>query len=159
MLAQKAGQQVVPERVPKSDEEMLAVADDYWKRGAANECCVIKVHMPLDDRPDLKVIYMTRDLRDRIFSFCRFGNTPLTEQVVLTAATRSLEMDAHYARWPSSEILSISFDSLENDSLELIHRIADFMGLRGIGDEKLNLINAELGKNQVKKRSAYARCI
>ena len=145
---------MVPNRALKHDEEMLAAADAYLKTKAHDAYCVIKVHIPLNENPNLKVVYMTRDLRDQIFSSCRFENRLLTEQSALEMVAYSMGMDFHYEQWPPSKILRVSFDSLENDSTNLIQRIADFMKLPEIDIEDIHEIDAKLSKNQVRKKIA-----
>lgn len=151
LLAQKAGLTVVPDRVLKKDEQMLAAAETYLKENAVDACCVVKVHIPLNEQSSLKVIYMTRDLRDQIYSLCRFENRPVTEQAVLEMVAYTMGMDSHYERWPSSRILRVSYDSLENDSINLIRRIAHFMELPAIDMEDFHEIDAKLSKTQVRK--------
>lgn len=152
LLAQKAGLRVTPNRALKRDEEMLAAADAYLRMNPIDVFCIIKVHMPLYEKPNLKVIHIERDLRDRIFSIHRFENRPLNEETALLEVTASLDMAAHYEQWPSSHILRVQFDALESDSINLIARIADFMGLPAIGAEHIHEIDAKLAKAQLRKR-------
>jgi len=150
-LARAAGFSITPTTAPKRDEEMLAAADAYLGLNPVDTFCIIKVHMPLYQKPKLKVIYLERDLRDRIFSIHRFENRPLTPESVALEVTASFDMASHYAKWPSSNILRLQFDLLEIDSINLIWRIANFMALPAMSDEKIRGIDAKLSKKQLKK--------
>jgi len=154
LLAQKASLEVTPGKALKRDKEMLAAADAYLRINAVDTYCIIKVHMPLYQKPNLKVIYLERDLRDRIFSLHRFENRPIAEETALLEVTASLDMASHYEQWPSSHILRIQFDSLDDDSANQIRRIAEFMGLPAISGEHIHEIDAGLTKARVKKRIA-----
>jgi len=153
-LIRENGFALVPDQVLKTDSEMFAIAESYLKSRPINTRCVIKVHSVVDVSRNIKVIRNYRELRDRLFSYYRFMRAGLDEQQVLEEVIRSLAVDSQYEQWPSGSILSIPFDSIEADSIELIRQIAKFMGLSTVDKETLRKINFEYSKQQVRRRIA-----
>ncbi len=152
MLALKANLKVIPDPAIRREKDMLAVAGQFLRMNANDVICIIKVHTALNQKQNLKVIYIKRNVRDRIFSMCRFEDKPLTENLALKMVMNDMRMDAHYENWPSSQILRISYDSLETDSRNLIHSIANFMQITSVNDDDIKDINTKLSKSQVKKK-------
>jgi len=153
-LARSAGLSVVPDRVPQTNEDMFAAGEAYLCSDEADTRCVIKVHTKIVESHHVKVIYGTRDLRDRIYSMCRFRNLKLDAPAALAMAKNSLDMDRHYDQWSPSRLLLAPFEEIENDSAGMIRKIADFMCLPMIDAENIRAIDAELSKSRVKKRIA-----
>jgi len=153
-LARRADFAVTPGKVPQNNENMIAAAEAYLRRGDPASRGIIKVHMKLHLQGHIKVIYNTREIRDRIYSFCRFMNRPLDEHNALDLIKDDFDVQRHYEQWPSSSILRIPYEAIERDSADLIRRIAGFMGLEAFDASEIQAISDELGKNLVKKKIA-----
>jgi len=149
-LIRAAGLDTVPADVPSDDDEMLAAAKEWREAGQRQSRCVIKVHYPLDPMPGLNVIYNTRDLRDRIFSMCRFMKRELTEESANLMVRRSFAMDAHYAAWPKQNLLLAPYESIDADSETLIGKIASFMELPELKSEAIRNVADSLSKKSVR---------
>ncbi len=153
-LVREAGLNLVPERVPKLEPEMFSVAESYLQSSPPDTRCVIKVHRTINVSPSVKVIRNTRDLRDRLVSYFRFTKKNFDEQSILSEVAWSLKIDSHYDQWPADSILNISFDSIRNDSIELIRQIAEFIGLPVMDTRILRNIDVQFSKQQVRKQIA-----
>ena len=150
-LAGESGHPVVPETALKHDADMFAAADRWMREGPENAYCIIKVHQPLNPLPGLKVIYLTRDIRDRMYSICRFDHRELNEQSAREMVRNHLLMDKHYAGWPAEQLLQLPFEQLEQNSKPLIESIAAFMGIDSLGTEQLAAIEEKFSKRSVRR--------
>ncbi len=153
-LVQQAGLDLVPDGVPKSDSDMFDIARAYLKSRPVNSRCIIKVHSIVDVSRSMRVIRNRRDLRDRLYSYYRFMQKDMNEQQVLEEITWGLHVDEQYDQWPSRNILNIPYDSIQNDSIDAIRRIAKFVGLPNPSMDTLTNIDFYFSKQQVRKRIA-----
>ena len=150
-LARAAGYRVTPDKALQRDADMLAAADAWMQAAADDTYCILKVHMPLYERDGLKVIYLQRDLHDRIHSICRFDQRGFSEDSITQIVRSQLEMDAHYDRWQAHHLLRLPYAGLENDSRTLIRRIAGFMQLDDIATASIEQIDRDLSKQSVRR--------
>lgn len=151
-LARSAGLAVTPEPVPQNNEDMFAAGEAYLQRNEPGIRCIIKVHRKIQESHHVKVIYGTRDLRDRIYSMCRFRNLELDERTARAIVANTVDMDRHYDRWSPSSILQVAFEDIERDSLTIIRSIADFIGLPDTSADTIRQIGADLSKDNVRKK-------
>jgi len=153
-LVREAGLKLVPDQVPVTDLDMLAVADSYVKSRPKRTRCVIKVHSMINVSSSVKIIRNRRDLRDRLFSYLRFMQQRFNERDIVEAVSWSREMDTHYDRWPAESILNIPFESIGTNSTELIRQIAEFVGLPAVNANTLSAIDLQYSKQRVKEQIA-----
>ena len=153
-LIREAGLAPVPKRVPKTDEEGLEIVASYLRSAAADSRCVVKLHSLLHVSPDLIVIRNKRDIRDRLFSYFQFLKVSIDEQSIEAAVSKSLAKEAHYDRWPADRILNIPFESIENQSDEVIRKIATFIGLSALNEKIIRSVDFRFSKQQVRKKIA-----
>ncbi len=151
-LVQEAGLKLIPEHVPKADEESLEIAGAYVKARPADTRCVVKLHTMLRAEPGVIVIRNKRELRDRLFSYFQFLKVDFDEQAIGKTVAKSLEIDSHYDRWPADRILNVSFESIETHSFDVIRRIAAFIGLPDLNEGILRDIDYRFSKRQVRKQ-------
>ena len=151
-LVREAGLKLVPDKVPKTDEDMVAIAKSYLESGSTDTRCVIKVHSIVDVSRKMKVIRNNRELRDRLFSFYRFMQAGIEEKQILDEVAWSFNVDSQYDQWPAKSILNIPFDSIQADGVELMCRIAEFTGLPTPDRQTLKKLDFQFSKQQVRKR-------
>lgn len=153
-LVREAGLKLIPDRVPKSDKDVFEIAESYVRARPAGTRCVVKLHTMLTASPDVIVIRNKRDIRDRLYSYFQFMKVNFDEESIGKAVSRSLEMDAHYDRWPAGRILNIPYESIGTDSSALICRIAEFAGLPAPDAQTLEDIDFRFSRQQVRKQIA-----
>ncbi|MAF83993.1 MAG: hypothetical protein CL797_07825 [Chromatiales bacterium] len=147
-----AGFNLIPDEVPQHDHSMDLAVKTYLETGSKDTRCVVKVHTCLKVMPFLKVIRIRRDVRDRIFSFCRFTKTTFDEALINEMVATSFATDAYYDQWPTAGILNISFESIIDDSMAVIEEIAAFIGFMNIDGETLEMLDRQLSKQQVRQK-------
>ncbi len=151
-LVRTAGLTLVPELVPRADEDMVRIGAEHVGAPHSRGVAVLKVHLRLQQEvPRSLFIVPRRDLRDSLVSFMRFTSCDFERGLVFLKAARIIE--THYSSFPSQRRLLVDYAEIVSAPGRVAGAIARFIGVQP--EEKLLTgIVATLSKENVARRIA-----
>ena len=148
-LVRAAGCQVVPERIPQSDKEMIRMVELCLLDPDPSKVAVVKIHTRLRAPPPRSRFITThRDPRDALVSWTRFMRRDF--DAGLSAMTGSVATCDHYRGFPANLMLHLKYADIKDRPVYVIRGIADFLGLTPPQDE-VNDIHERFRKENVVK--------
>lgn len=144
-----AGREVLPDRIPKSDEEMMACARKGIESTEESEIYVLKVHAMLNMDSD-KVFYIStvRDVRDALVSWMRFMHADF--DMAVAQGIEMINAVNHYSAFSRDRLLRIEFKDVLHKPAEVCRKIAKSLDL-DISDVTIDSVVEMYSKDNVSK--------
>ncbi len=128
-LLRACGYRVLPERVPRTQEQTLAEAPIALADGHPENRWALKVHNRISPRMHRSRFVMTRrDPRDVLVSLMHF--TPCRFDKALRGTAYFTRIVDYYRSFPPKILLDLHYPDIAERPAEVVGRIAQFLGLQ-----------------------------
>ena len=127
-LLRCSGNDVLPELMPTSEEEIARMGRSAQKEPRVNSVWCLKSHLLLKNPPRINRFISTfRNPRDALLSYVRFTGCDFGDALEALHIWKHLYM--HYHGMPSDMALCVDYEDITDKPLEVARRIAGFLGL------------------------------
>ncbi|MEO6608275.1 MAG: sulfotransferase domain-containing protein [Aestuariivirga sp.] len=144
---------VLPDRIPKSDEEMVEIFNAAMGQPPVfNTAYVYKVHgvMLADGFPNSRIITTIRDPRETVISFMRFMKTADFEQSLLTSKLLLL-ITKQYRDFKKTPVITLRYEDINLRPIEVVGKISDFIGAN-LDATAIREIASKLDRSSIKTK-------
>lgn len=148
-VLRRAGRKVLPQNVPITERDTLALAAQALQDGEPQNVWTLKIHQAINNVLRSRFIATHRDPRDALVSYKRFMCCDFER--ALNAMKHSIRLCDHYRSFPAEICLNLEYHDIVESPADVVQRIAMHIGCPITSEIASEVVN-EFSKANVKQR-------